>query len=95
MSGDENPVRQLFVTRSKVLTQHIAANYQSLVKSSEIAHKTPEELAEIRRNNEKYWERELVEFDNEIDLREDLPDRFSQLQDSHFPLFIPFDKVLP
>ncbi|CAE6447127.1 unnamed protein product [Rhizoctonia solani] len=35
----------------------------------------------------------LVEFDNEVDLRTDLPHRFSLLNESHFPLFISFDKL--
>ncbi|KAG8737474.1 hypothetical protein FRC10_008158 [Ceratobasidium sp. 414] len=87
------PIRQLFVTRSRVLTQHIARNYRGLLDSSEIAHKTREELAEIRKNNEHNRSRELVEFDNEVDLRDDLPDRFSLLETSHFPLFVSFDKL--
>lgn len=86
------PIRQLFVTRSKVLTQHIASNYRGLVESSEIAFKTAEELEEMRKAN-KYQNRELVEFDNEVDLRDDLPRRFSQLTDANFPLFVSFDKV--
>ncbi|KAG8743071.1 hypothetical protein FRC10_000453 [Ceratobasidium sp. 414] len=92
MLGDESPIRQLFVTRSRVLTQHIARNYRGLLESSTIANKTREELAEIRRNNEHNRKRELVEFDNEVDLRDDLPDRFSLLVNSHFPLFVSFDK---
>ncbi|KAG9099397.1 hypothetical protein FS749_001369 [Ceratobasidium sp. UAMH 11750] len=90
---NEPPIRQLFVTRSRVLTQHIARNYRGLLESSEIAHKTREELAEIRKNNGKHRQRELVEFDNEVDLRDDLPDQFSRLETSHFPLFISFDKL--
>ncbi|KDN41117.1 hypothetical protein RSAG8_07671, partial [Rhizoctonia solani AG-8 WAC10335] len=38
-------------------------------------------------------DRALVEFDTEVDLRSDLPPRFSDLNDSHFPLFISFDKL--
>ena len=94
MSGEENTIRQLFVTRSRVLTQHIATNYHGLVETSEIAYKTVDQLVNMRKENEKYRKRELVEFDNEVDLRDDLPDRFSKLQDSHFPLFISFNKVV-
>ncbi|KAG8703475.1 hypothetical protein FRC09_004144 [Ceratobasidium sp. 395] len=92
LEGD-SPIRQLFVTRSRVLTQHIARNYQGLLESSEIANKSREELAEIRQRNQNNRKRELVEFDNEVDLRDDLPDRFSLLRDSHFPLFVSFDKL--
>ncbi|KAF8598546.1 hypothetical protein BDV93DRAFT_451003, partial [Ceratobasidium sp. AG-I] len=84
--------RQLFVTRSRVLTQHIASNYQGLAEFSEIGTKTHEELVAMRNKNE-HQRRELVEFDNEVDLREDLPDRFSRLEESHFPSFVSFDKV--
>ncbi|KAG9118851.1 hypothetical protein FRC07_006433, partial [Ceratobasidium sp. 392] len=93
MLGDDNPIRQLFVTKSRVLTQHIARNYHGLLESSEIANKSREELAEIRQQNEKNRKRELVEFDNEVDLRDDLLDRYSLLRDSHFPLFISYDKL--
>ncbi|KAF8598551.1 hypothetical protein BDV93DRAFT_561257 [Ceratobasidium sp. AG-I] len=58
-----------------------------------MAYKTLEELIEMRRNNETNQQHELVEFDNEVDLRDDLPNRFSELQDSNFPLFVSFDKL--
>ncbi|KAG9118849.1 hypothetical protein FRC07_006435, partial [Ceratobasidium sp. 392] len=93
MLGDETPIRQLFVTKSRVLTQHIARNYHGLLESSEIANKSREELAKIRQQNEKNRKREIVEFDNEVDLRDDLPDRYSLLRDSHFPLFVSYDKL--
>lgn len=93
LSDSLRPTRQLFVTRSKVLTQHIASNYRGLIDSSEIANKSDEELEEIRKSNQKYQNRELVEFDNEVDLREDLPRRFSQLTEANFPLFVSFDKL--
>lgn len=92
-SEASRPIRQLFVTRSKVLTRHIASNYHGLVESSEIALKSAEELEEMRKANQKYQNRELVEFDTEVDLRDDLPCRFSQLTDNNFPLFVSFDKV--
>jgi hypothetical protein len=93
MFDGEPPIRQLFVTRSPVLTQHIASNYRGLVESSEIANKTRDELAAMREKNVRNQKRELVEFDNEVDLRDDLPAQYSRLEDSHFPLFISFDKV--
>ncbi|CAE6446884.1 unnamed protein product [Rhizoctonia solani] len=92
-SDELRPTRQLFVTRSKVLTQHIARNYQGLLDSSDIANKTTNELEEMRKDNQKYQNRELVEYDNSVDFRVDLPRRFSELKDSHFPLFVSFDKL--
>ncbi|KDN40059.1 hypothetical protein RSAG8_08380, partial [Rhizoctonia solani AG-8 WAC10335] len=90
---DTRPPRQLFVTRSKVLTQHIARNYQDLMDSSDIANKSMLELEAMRQANEKYQNRELVEFDNSVDVRVDLPRCFGELTDKHFPLFVSFDKL--
>ncbi|KAG8698864.1 hypothetical protein FRC11_014127, partial [Ceratobasidium sp. 423] len=92
-SDEVRPTRQLFVTRSKVLTQHIARNYQGLIDSSEISNKSTHELEEMRKVNQKYQNQELVEYDNSVDFRVDLPHRFSELKDSHFPLFVSFDKL--
>ncbi|KDN40057.1 hypothetical protein RSAG8_08378, partial [Rhizoctonia solani AG-8 WAC10335] len=92
-SDEVRATRQLFVTRSKVLTQHIAKNYQGLMDSSDIANKTTEELEIMREDNQKYQTRELVEFDNSVDFRADLPRCFTELKESHFPLFVSFDKL--
>jgi hypothetical protein len=91
--GNYQPMKQLFVTRSRVLAQHVEATYQGLVEFTEIALKSAEELKEMAKKSREDPDRALVEFDSEIDLRNDLPERFSDLQDSHFPLFISFDKV--
>ncbi|CAE6406297.1 unnamed protein product [Rhizoctonia solani] len=86
-------LRQLFVTRSPVLTRRVAAYYKGLIESNEIANKSPEELQIMRQLNENYQPRNLLELDNEADLRDDLPARYSELTDAHFPLFISFDKL--
>ncbi|KAF8595241.1 P-loop containing nucleoside triphosphate hydrolase protein [Ceratobasidium sp. AG-I] len=91
--GGQQSVRQLFVTRSRVLAQHVEATYQGLVEFTNIALKTVDELKEIAKQSREDPDRALVEFDSEIDLRNDLPERFSELQDSSFPLFISFDKL--
>ncbi|CAE6472733.1 unnamed protein product, partial [Rhizoctonia solani] len=91
--GNQQPVRQLFVTRSRVLAQHVEATYQGLVEFTNIAFKSVDELKEMAKQSREDPDRALVEFDSEIDLRNDLPERFSELQESHFPLFISFDKL--
>ncbi|QRW10325.1 glycoside hydrolase family 39 protein [Ceratobasidium sp. AG-Ba] len=91
--SNHQAVRQLFVTRSRVLAQHVEATYQGLVDFTNIAFKSPEELKAIAKQSREDPDRALVEFDSEIDLRDDLPDQFSGLQDTHFPLFISFKKV--
>ncbi|CAE6542887.1 unnamed protein product [Rhizoctonia solani] len=91
--GNYQPAKQLFVTRSRVLAQHVEATYQGLVEFTNIALKSVDELKEMAKQSREDPDRALVEFDSEIDLRNDLPERFSELEDSHFPLFISFDKL--
>ncbi|CAE6533230.1 unnamed protein product [Rhizoctonia solani] len=87
------PIRQMVVTRSRVLAKHIQATFESLIESTSIANKNAEQLAVMARQYQQQSDPALIEFDNELDLREDLPACFSRLEDSHFPLFISFDKV--
>ncbi|KAG8697931.1 hypothetical protein FRC11_014734, partial [Ceratobasidium sp. 423] len=85
--------RQLFVTRSPVLARHVESNFRGLIDSANIANKTPEELLEMAKSSENRPAPALVEFDSEVDLRKDLPSRFSLLTEAHFPLFISFEKL--
>ncbi|KAG8748764.1 hypothetical protein FRC11_011909, partial [Ceratobasidium sp. 423] len=92
-SGRAVSIRQLFVTRSPVLTRRVAAYYNGLINSNAIASKSPEQLQLMRQSNQKDQPRDILEFDNEADLRDDLPDRYSELKEEHFPLFISFDRL--
>ncbi|KAG9098169.1 hypothetical protein FS749_004519 [Ceratobasidium sp. UAMH 11750] len=87
------PIRQLFVTRSRVLAQHVESTFRGLIRSAELASKTMAELQAMAEEARQKPNQALAEFDNEIDLREDLPASFSALNDSHFPLFVSFDKL--
>ncbi|KAH7303698.1 hypothetical protein B0J17DRAFT_724046 [Rhizoctonia solani] len=88
-----SPVRQMVVTRSRVLAKHIEATFRSLIKSTSIANKTPAELALTAEQYRQQSDPALIEFDNELDLREDLPSRFSLLENPYFSLFPSFDKL--
>ncbi|KAG9098526.1 hypothetical protein FRC06_006286 [Ceratobasidium sp. 370] len=78
------PIRQLFVTRSRVLAKHVESSFSRLVDSLNMESEVAEELGETPTE----LDQALVEFDNEVDLRNDLPSQFSLLEDSHFPLFL-------
>ncbi|CUA75351.1 TPR and ankyrin repeat-containing protein 1 [Rhizoctonia solani] len=93
LQSQGTPIRQMVVTRSRVLAKHIQATFQSLIESTSIANKNAEQLAVMAKQYQQQSDPALIEFDNELDLREDLPACFSQLDDSHFPLFISFDKL--
>ncbi|CAE6383945.1 unnamed protein product [Rhizoctonia solani] len=86
-------LRQMVVTRSRVLAKHVEATFRSLIESTSIAEKTATELSALAEKCQQQSGPALIEFDSELDLREDLPSRFSLLEDSHFPLFISFNKL--
>ncbi|KEP48194.1 UvrD/REP helicase amino-terminal domain protein [Rhizoctonia solani 123E] len=90
---EEKEKRQLFVTRSPVLARHVESSFRGLVDSATIANKTPEELAEMAKIQENRPAPALVEFDSEVDLRKDLPARYSLLKEDHFPLFLSFERL--
>ncbi|KAH9971205.1 hypothetical protein BGW80DRAFT_1322645 [Lactifluus volemus] len=77
--------RQLFVTSRRVFIKLL----QSLVLESQ-TQSGISDLLERQRNRE---EAGLVDQDEALNWREDLPRKFSELQASHFPMFITFDKL--
>ena len=92
-NGEAKP-RQLFVTQSRVLAGKVEEYFLKVLDSFSIASLTPREIA--KRAKEKQSRNEdgvLVDLDDDTRWRNDLPERFSQLDDRHFPLFITFDKV--
>ncbi|QRV91835.1 UvrD-like helicase carboxy-terminal domain protein [Ceratobasidium sp. AG-Ba] len=91
-SGD-SPIRQMFVTRSRVLARHVESSFRGLTGSAELAYKTTDELQAMAQRARESPQRTLAEFDTELDLRDDLPVSFSLLEDRHFPLFVSFDKL--
>ena len=94
-NGEDIPKpRQLFVTQSRVLAGKVEEYFLKVLDSFSIAPLTPREIA--KRAKEKQSRNEdgvLVDLDDDTRWRNDLPERFSQLDDRHFPLFITFDKV--
>jgi hypothetical protein len=95
--------RQLFVTQSRVLADKVEEYFIKLLESLQLTGEedsvsteskndgnTLRELLERKKNREDAG---LVDRDENADWREDLPDKFSELNDTHFPMFITFDKV--
>ena len=87
--GDLPKPRQVFVTQSRVLAGKVEEYFSKLNASLAAGAKTREEVAIIARNQSE----DLVDLDDDLNWRADLPDRFSQLRAEHFPLFITFDGV--
>jgi hypothetical protein len=89
---DGPKVRQVFVTQSRVLADRVEEYFNNLIQSCAVDSQTVEEL-EWRASKRKEIEKNLMELDEEDDSSSNLPSRFSQLEDKHFPLFLTFDKV--
>lgn len=87
-----NKVRQIFVTQSRVLAERVEEYFNNLIQSCASGSQTTEEL-EWRAAKRRELEKNLMELDEEDDSSSNLPDRLSELEDKHFPLFLTFDKL--
>ena len=85
--------RQIFVTQSRVLAGKVEEYFSKLLDSLSTAKRTREELAQFVKSKRQQNEEGLVDIDDDQTWRADLPSRFSQLRDEHFPLFLTFDSV--
>jgi hypothetical protein len=89
--GDRK-IRQVFVTQSRVLAEKVEEYFNNMIQSYAGELQSAEEL-EWRASRRKEAEKDLVELDEEDDSLSNLPTRFCDLEDKHFPLFVTFDKV--
>ncbi|KAF8261744.1 hypothetical protein EI94DRAFT_1809815 [Lactarius quietus] len=88
-----NRPRQLFVTQSRMLADKVEEYFIKLLQSLVLASKTEGGISELLERQKNREEAGLVDQDEAINWREDLPQRFSDLLDTHFPMFITFDKL--
>jgi len=87
-------VRQLFVTKSRILAEKVEEYFAKLTASLSTARKSPEELKELANAQRLAQARDaMVDKDEEVNYQNNLPARFSLLTEDHFPLFITFDHV--
>lgn len=83
LEGSSGKPRQMFVTQSKMLAKSVEMYYDKLVAPSH---------GMGRRSNQNSHDL-LINLDEELEWRKDLPHRFRLLTDEHFPLFLTFDEV--
>jgi predicted type IV restriction endonuclease len=87
-------VRQIFVTKSRILAEKVEEHFTKLIISLSTGNKSPEELKELAQVQKLEQEKEaLIAAEDKPEYRSDLPNRFSLLAENHFPLFITFDHV--
>ena len=83
--------RQVFITQSRVLALKVEEYFAKLMSSLEAATCSPQELRMRHRDVDQ--DNDLMDQDDNQQWRSDLPERFSELLDEHFPLFITYDRV--
>ncbi|SJL05399.1 uncharacterized protein ARMOST_08766 [Armillaria ostoyae] len=92
MESDLPRPRQVFVTKSRMLAKKVQEYFSKLASSLAMASQTFAELMRLPKSAQ-YQEDDLglVDVDDIVDWRSDLPAKFSELEGKHFPLFITFD----
>ncbi|KAI0762352.1 hypothetical protein C8Q74DRAFT_1336826 [Fomes fomentarius] len=85
--------RQLFVTQSRVLAEKVEEYFTKLFESLSTAGQTNSDLVNIVARRKRQQEQGLVDQDEEVWHRGDLPQRFGELTDEHFPMFLTYDQI--
>lgn len=97
----DRPLRQIFVTQSRVLASRVKEYFTQLSETLDAGLKSRAEIkamfeAKLKAGEEHEdgkAEIDLVELDEENESGVDLPSRWSELEEKHFPLFVTFDQV--
>jgi hypothetical protein len=85
--------RQLFITKSQLLADKVEHDYVNLLFSLSAGPDTPQYI----HDRIQYWKsrrkNNILDPDDAEGTRNDLPEKYSELQDHHFPLFLTVDTV--
>ncbi|KAK0475066.1 P-loop containing nucleoside triphosphate hydrolase protein [Armillaria novae-zelandiae] len=92
MGSDLPRPRQVFVTKSRVLAKKVQEYFEKLTSSLAIASRPSADLT--NQSGAQYRDDSgLIDADDVTDWRTDLPAKYSELEERHFPLFITFDNL--
>jgi len=84
--------RQVFVTQSRLLVGKVEEHFFKYLESLAPGSSEHQNAYERIRNRD-FDDGFLVDEDDNGEWRNDIPQRYSELEDHHFPLFITFDMV--
>ncbi|KAG1889225.1 hypothetical protein F4604DRAFT_1612723 [Suillus subluteus] len=82
--------RQIFVTKSRVLATKVEEYFTKLLESLALAGYTLQELAKMKAQSVQEG---LVDLDDLPESLMNIPMKYSELEDRHFPLFVTFDRL--
>ncbi|KIK41852.1 hypothetical protein CY34DRAFT_84670 [Suillus luteus UH-Slu-Lm8-n1] len=82
--------RQIFVTKSRMLATKVEEYFMRLSESLAMAGYTLPEIAKLKAQS---IEDDLFDHDDTPESQMNVPAKYSQLGDNHFPLFVTFDQL--
>ncbi|KAG2108067.1 P-loop containing nucleoside triphosphate hydrolase protein [Suillus discolor] len=82
--------RQIFVTKSRVLATRVEEYFTKLLESLALAGYTLEELAKMKARSVQEGP---VDLNDLPESQMNMPMKYSELEDKHFPLFLTFDRL--
>ncbi|KAI9068145.1 hypothetical protein FKP32DRAFT_1672451 [Trametes sanguinea] len=85
--------RQVFVTQSRVLAEKVEEYFAKLHDSLSTANRSAKEIAAMALQKKVKENAGLVDRDEEIYWRGDLPKRYGELKEEHFPMFLTYDHL--
>lgn len=86
--------RQVFITQSAVLAEKVQEYFRKTFSTIEAEHVSLEDIETLAaRLAQDRKAGDLINKDEEEEYREDLPKKFSELKDEHFPLFVTYHRV--
>ncbi|KAL1662505.1 hypothetical protein GGF50DRAFT_58831, partial [Schizophyllum commune] len=91
--GTSRTVRQLFVTQSHVLVEKVQEAYDKLAKSLHVEGSSKKDLMSLKEERPGTRRDYLIKNDTKTVQKEMSVQRFSELTDQHFPLFLTYDKL--
>lgn len=87
-------LRQLFITQSRILVGRVQEYFTKMKLSHTTGRKDPQELERLAQCNQSIKKGgEMPDLDDGEEERTDLPKKFSELEDGHFPLFLTVDQL--
>ncbi|KAG2131228.1 P-loop containing nucleoside triphosphate hydrolase protein [Suillus bovinus] len=91
MSGVDMPKpRQIFVTKSRVLATKVEEYFTKLLRSMGLAGYTLEDFVKLKAPSVQEG---LVDLDDLPESQMNIPMKYSELEDKHFPLFVTLDRL--
>ncbi|KAJ7051208.1 hypothetical protein C8F01DRAFT_1237408 [Mycena amicta] len=79
--------RQLFITQSRILAEKVEEHFGKLSVGYQVVPASEGVAKDTKEHGD------LEDADDDLNWRNDIPERFSELRDEHFPLFLTFDRL--